>query len=99
MWGIVHNVVTPTAVVPNESKCGYGWRGHPGEFAEHLTDVAKKARERLTEFVDFADEEIGNGNWGEIDRFEKDRDFLTPATFVQAMRNVGLKRSIPSPLD
>jgi hypothetical protein len=68
------------------------WRGHPAEFPEHLTEIAKESRNRLTEFVDFVDEEISAGSWGEIDKFAPDRDFLTPAGFVSAMRNLGFKR-------
>jgi len=41
--------------------------------------------------VDFVDEEVGSGNWRDIDMFAFDRDFLTPAGFVTAMHNLGFK--------
>ncbi len=54
--------------------------------------MAKAARDRILEFVDFVDEEIGEGQWAAIDKFAPDRDFLTPARFVSAMHNLGFKR-------
>jgi len=71
MWGIVHNVITPRQPAPNQVECSCGWRGPVAKFAEHVADVAKESRDRIFEFVDLVREEIGNGKWGEIDRFRR----------------------------
>ena len=92
MWGIVHNLIDPGKLASSEVECSCGWSGHPAEFPEHLIGVAKAARDRILEFVDFVDEEIGEGQWAAIDKFAPDRDFLTPARFVSAMHNLGFKR-------
>lgn len=92
MWRIAHNIIQPVTPGAAEAECRCGRRGHVAQFAEHIAGVAKESRERITEFVDFVRKEIGDGKWGEIDRFPPDRDFLTPAAFVEAMRNIGFKR-------
>lgn len=92
MWGIVHNLIKPAAPGVTETECNCGWHGHIAEFSEHVAGVAKESRDRITEFVDFVDEEIGEGQWGQIDQFAPDRDFLPPATFVRAMHNLGFTR-------
>lgn len=75
-----------------EAECSCRWRGHPAEFPEHLTGIAKAARDRISEFVEFVGEEIADGSWRWIDRFEPDRGFLTPADFARAMNNLGFRR-------
>jgi hypothetical protein len=95
VWGIVHKLIKPESPEAAESECSCGWRGHVAEFPEHVVGVAKESRDRIVEFVDFVDEEIGAGTWGEIDRFSRDQDFLTPAAFVNAMHNLGFKRILP----
>ena len=82
----LHNLVSLATL--DEAECCCGWRGQPPAFAEHLAEVAKRARGRLRQFVDFVDEKAGS-SWNEICGFAADTDFLTPAAFVRAMHNVG----------
>lgn len=94
MWGIVHNLVRPAAPGAIEAECSCGWRGNPAQYPEHLAAVTKGARDRIADFVDFVDEEIRNGAslWGDIDKDPTMGGFMTPAAFVNAMRNLGFKR-------
>lgn len=92
MWGIVHNIIRPAATGAAEAECSCGWHGPAAEFPEH---VAKETRDRITDFVNFVDDEIQGGAfvWKDVDEHAVKWGFLTPARFVEAMRSLGFKKA------